>query len=143
MNNNFSPELVNECSKDLCLYSDRCAGRCYERNCETSWHAYQLLRRGWIKPSLNELNTKGEAGKRGMVSICPTCGATSENLQWNTSTDECHCTKCGWSNGINYKYLYQTLLEVVRVALSQYSEEDKFNKHFFLELLEQAAMETH
>lgn len=50
MTENFSPELINECAKDLCFYSDKCECRCTERNCETSWEAEKLLRAGWVKP---------------------------------------------------------------------------------------------
>jgi hypothetical protein len=46
---NFSPELINECARDLCLQSDHCNGDCHKINCETSWHAENLLRAGWIK----------------------------------------------------------------------------------------------
>jgi hypothetical protein len=50
MAENFSPELINECAKDLCFYSEKCECRCTERNCETSWLAEKLLRAGWVKP---------------------------------------------------------------------------------------------
>jgi hypothetical protein len=49
MTENFSPELINECAKDLCFYSDKCECQCAERNCETLWEAEKLLRAGWIK----------------------------------------------------------------------------------------------
>ena len=49
MTENFSTELINECARDLCFYSDKCECRCSERNCETSWLAENLLRAGWIK----------------------------------------------------------------------------------------------
>lgn len=49
MTENFSSELINECAKDLCFYSDKCECKCFERNCETSWEAEKLLRAGWIK----------------------------------------------------------------------------------------------
>ena len=42
-------ELVNECSRDLCLDSDKCTADCHKVNCETSWHATKLLRAGWVK----------------------------------------------------------------------------------------------
>jgi hypothetical protein len=50
MTENFSSELVNECAKDLCFYSEKCECKCTERNCETSWLAENLLRAGWVKP---------------------------------------------------------------------------------------------
>lgn len=50
MTENFSPELINECARDLCLQSDHCDGDCHKINCETSWHAENLLRTGWVKP---------------------------------------------------------------------------------------------
>lgn len=49
MTENFSTELINECAKDLCFYSEKCQCRCAERNCETSWLAENLLRAGWVK----------------------------------------------------------------------------------------------
>jgi hypothetical protein len=47
---NFSPELVNECTRCLCLQSDRCTANCYKVNCEKTWGAIELLRAGWVKP---------------------------------------------------------------------------------------------
>jgi len=53
MTENFSPELINECARDLCLQSDHCDGNCHKINCETSWHAENLLRAGWLKPPVD------------------------------------------------------------------------------------------
>lgn len=50
MTENFLPELINECARDLCLQSGHCNGDCHKINCETSWHAENLLRAGWVKP---------------------------------------------------------------------------------------------
>ena len=50
MNENFSPELVNECARGLCLQSDHCTADCYKVNCEKTWGAIELLRAGWVKP---------------------------------------------------------------------------------------------
>ncbi len=36
-------ELINECSRDLCLQSTRCDKDCHALNCETSWHAENLI----------------------------------------------------------------------------------------------------
>ena len=56
-------------------------------------------------------------GARGMIAECPRCGALSTKIFWEPKTDQCTCTICGWSSGINYKYLYEMLLEDFRMAL--------------------------
>lgn len=40
---------VNELSRDMCLYSNKCEKNCYALNCETTWAAERLLDRGWHK----------------------------------------------------------------------------------------------
>lgn len=50
MTENFSPELVNECTRCLCLQSDHCTADCYKVNCEKTWGALELLKAGWVKP---------------------------------------------------------------------------------------------
>ena len=44
-------EQVNELSRDMCLYSDKCSKDCYALNCETTWAAQRLLEHGWHKQS--------------------------------------------------------------------------------------------
>jgi hypothetical protein len=75
-------ELVNECSRDLCLDSDRCTADCHKVNCETSWHATKLLRIGWVKQ--NEC-TKGL--NLGNMSYCSNCGQLT--YMYN------YCAYCG------------------------------------------------
>lgn len=50
MTENFSPELINECARGLCLQSDHCTANCYEVNCENTWGVVELLKAGWVKP---------------------------------------------------------------------------------------------
>lgn len=51
MENNFSEELINEMSRDMCFQADSCTVKsCYKVNCEKTWLATNLLRQGWQKP---------------------------------------------------------------------------------------------
>ena len=45
----YTAEQINECARDLCLYSEKCNKDCYAFNCETTWAAERLLERGWCK----------------------------------------------------------------------------------------------
>lgn len=50
MNENFSPELVNECARAFCSQSSMCEHDCVYIRCETAIEAEKLLKSGWIKP---------------------------------------------------------------------------------------------
>lgn len=68
---NFSEELINELSRDMCFRKDSCtvSSRCFELNCETTWLAIALLRVGWVKQKecVKGLNL-------GNMSYCSNCG---------------------------------------------------------------------
>lgn len=76
-------ELINECSRDLCLYSVRCTKDCHKLNCETSWHAENLIKAGWIKQKeatrglhLGHMHYCSNCGTLSyMHNYCATCGA--------------------------------------------------------------------
>lgn len=80
-------ELINECSRDLCLYSDRCTKDCHKLNCETSWHAENLIKAGWVK---RKECTKEECTiglHLGHQYYCSNCGEL-------TYVDR-YCASCG------------------------------------------------
>ncbi len=75
-------ELINECSRDLCLDSHKCTVDCHARNCETSWHAEALIKAGWVK---QKECTKGL--NLGNMSYCSNCGKLT--YMYN------YCANCG------------------------------------------------
>lgn len=80
-------ELINECARDLCLQSDRCTLDCHKLNCETSWHAENLIRAGWIKLKIGNW-VKAECSEKDGDATCSVCG------HWDWS-DCKHCSNCG------------------------------------------------
>ena len=84
---------------------------------------------------------KDPSGPRGMPMCCPACGARSNQIHWDTKLDKCTCV-CGWTNGINYKYFYETLPEKIRVELRHYGPADKFDKVFFINLIDEIIKEN-
>jgi hypothetical protein len=82
---NFSEELINELSRDMCFRKDSCTvnSRCFELNCETTWLAVALLRAGWVKQKeatrglhLGNNYYCSNCGKlAAMDNYCSNCGA--------------------------------------------------------------------
>lgn len=60
----YTPEQVNEISRDMCLYSNKCTHDCYAVNCETTWAAESLLKKGWSKQSITASNYSIEQYQR-------------------------------------------------------------------------------
>ena len=95
MENNFSEELINEMSRDMCFQADSCTIKsCYRVNCETTWLAENLLRNGWQKPVKAEWTPIKQYSERwGVETInyyrCSNCGS----LRYTHSDN--YCSKCG------------------------------------------------
>ena len=75
-------DLINECSRDLCLNSDKCTVDCHKYNCETSWHAEALIKAGWGK---QKECTKGL--HLGHNYYCSNCGVLAPIYNY--------CANCG------------------------------------------------
>ncbi len=83
MNENFSEELINELSRDMCFRKEHCTVEsCYKVNCETTWLATSILRQGWVKQKecTRRLNL-------GLRSYCSNCG--------ELTTIHRYCASCG------------------------------------------------
>ena len=70
MDKELTNTAINECSQDMCFY-EGCTvkGRCHELNCETTWAAIRLLRKGWVK---QKYTTRGL--HLGHQYYCSNCG---------------------------------------------------------------------
>lgn len=82
-------ELINECSRDLCLDSHKCTVDCHARNCENSWHAEKLIKAGWIKQKIGtwKLHSNGSG-------TCSECHFTQLNV-WDYDSQQRYCGCCG------------------------------------------------
>ena len=97
----FSSELINECSKDLCIYSNKWECSCTERNCEASWLAEKLLKAGWVKCRVGEwqpyyeevecYNSGGYIECRQTGYICSCC----QEKKSFTPRPRKFCAECG------------------------------------------------
>ena len=86
-------ELINECSRDLCLQSDTCKADCHGLNCENSWHAECLIKAGWIKQqtgtwklyssTMMECSNCKKHVPYHRYKYCPHCGSKNEMEKYN------------------------------------------------------------